>query len=85
MGNVERSGSDGRANWPVKFGGAIGGAAGVAFVLVVLPWAETRGFWPGGFWLGVLSICIAGGVGQILGALVASSAFRPPPGNGPRD
>lgn len=81
MGHDERSGTEGRIGWPVKIGAGIGGGAGVALVLLVLPWAESHGFWPGGFWLGLLSICIVGGIGQMLGRLVASSVFNRRPGN----
>jgi len=62
MGNGERSGSDGRGDWPVRLATGVGTAAGAAVALfVVRPLVELP------FRLGLLAFVAVPGVGGALG------------------
>jgi hypothetical protein len=73
MGNGEQSGSGRRNDWPVRIAGGLGGAAGVALALLLGPLAGIDGFWPG-----AIAVCVAAGVGIVLGQVAGRLLFRPP-------
>jgi hypothetical protein len=82
-GNGERSGSEGRSDWPVRLAGMVGGGAGMALAMLVGALADLpRGGWRG-FWLGMIMVGVGVSVGVVLGRLAGSLVFRRPPGSGP--
>jgi hypothetical protein len=79
MENGERSGSDGRSDWPVRLATGAGTATGAAVALFVIkPLVDIPGFWPG-----LIAFVAVTGVGGVLGRLVGGLLFRPSPGGPP--
>jgi hypothetical protein len=73
MGNGERSGPDGRSNWPVRLAIMAGAGAGAAIALL---WRRDLG----GFWPGLIGFGIVTGAGAVLGRLAGRLLFRPSSG-----
>jgi len=79
MGNGERSGPDGRSDWPVRLGTGAGVVAGAALGLFVIrPLVHIPGLWPG-----LIAFVAVMGVGGVLGRLVGGLLFRPSSGGPP--
>jgi hypothetical protein len=76
MENSEQQGSGGRADWPVRLAGAVGGLIAGALGLLVKSLVEPPWQWGLGAFAFVGMIV----VGIILGQFVGSRLFRKPPG-----
>lgn len=72
MGTGERSGSDGRSDWPVRLATGVGTCAGAAVALFVVKPLVQLPFWPG-----MIAFVATAGVGGVLGRLAGRLLSRP--------